>query len=287
MRVSTVLAYVNATHGMSYRLVGRLAGGIQSGAYELRDGQAGRAVLKWSTDRSWARQVLRAAPAVERARLAGWPTPPWLAVGVTPDGEPYQIQEYVDGESIGPIDPANVALLLDLVHSHEGLDPDPDRDWSEWVRDVVFGDRDHAREEARQVDPSAARLVDRFVELCADHREHRLPNADLVHGDLHPDNVLVSGRRIVAVIDVEAIGSGTRTVDLAGLLRTAYAQKAPPGVLAALRDAAAAPAGPAGLVLCTAAGFFAMTVFLARRDPPGLPSHYAATERLLDDLTAL
>jgi hypothetical protein len=283
-RTLDVLTYVNAAHGLSYRFVRRLAGGVRSGASEVRDPDGRRAVLKWSTDRSWAEQVVRAGPAVERARAAGWPTPRWLAVGVTPGGHPYQIQEFVDGQSIGRLDPGSVRQLLDLVDGHEGMDPDPDRNWSEWVMDVVFRGRDDARDAARRVDASAAGLVDRFAERCEEYRGHRLPATDLVHGDLNPGNVLVAGGRIVGVIDVEAIGSGTRAVDLTGLLRTAYAQGADPATRVALRRAAAAAAGPAGVVLCAAAGFFTMTVFVARRDPAGLPAHYAATARLLDDL---
>ena len=67
-RTLGVLAYVNATHGLSYRFVRRLAGGMMSGASEVCDADGRRAVLKWSTDRSWAEQVLRAGPAVERAK---------------------------------------------------------------------------------------------------------------------------------------------------------------------------------------------------------------------------
>ena len=58
-------------------------------------------------------------------------------------------------------------------------------------------------------------------------------------------------------------------------------------VLAHPAVAASAPAGPAGLILCAAAGFFTMTVFLAGRDRPGLPAHYASTERLRGDLDDL
>jgi hypothetical protein len=286
-RTFEVLSYVNAVHALSYRFVRRLAGGVQSGASEVCDPDGRRAVLKWSTDRSWAEQVVRAGPAVERARAAGWPTPRWLAVGVTPDGHPYQIQEFVDGRPIGRLDAAGVRQLLDLVDGHAGLDPDPGRNWSEWVTDVVFRGRDGARDAARRVDASAAGLVDRFDGLCAEYRGYRLPAADLVHGDLNPGNVLVAGGRIVGVIDVEAIGSGTRAVDLVGLLRTAYAQEADPATLATLGRAAVAAAGPAGLVLCAAVGFFTLTVFVARRDPAGLPAHYAATGRQLDDLDAV
>jgi aminoglycoside phosphotransferase (APT) family kinase protein len=285
-RTLDVLTHVNATHGLAYRFVRRLAGGMQSGASELRDPDGRRAVLKWSTDRSWAEQVVRAGPAVERARAAGWPTPRWLAVGVTPDGHPYHVQEFVDGQPMGRLDPARVRQLLDLVDGHEGLDPDPERNWSQWVTDVVFDGRDDARDGARRVDASAAGLVDRFDELCEQYRGVKPPAADLVHGDLNPGNVLVAGGRIVGVIDVEAVGSGTRAFDLTALLRTAYAEGTDGATRAALRRAALAAAGPAGVVLCAAAGFFTATLFVARRDRARLPAHYAATARLLDDLVA-
>jgi aminoglycoside phosphotransferase (APT) family kinase protein len=279
-----VLEHVNDAHAVTYHLVRKLAGGARSGAYEVRDATGGRAVLKWSTDVTWTQQVLRAAPVVDRMRGAGWPTPRWLAFGVTPDGYPYQLQEYVLGQPLHRLDGPALRVLLDLVDSHHGLDPDPGRNWSAFVSEVVFDDRDGAREGARRVDPDAARLADQFMTLCAPHRQHRLPSTDLVHGDLHPGNVLVADGRVVGVIDVEAIGSGTRAIDLAPLLATAYAQGASPRTVATLGRAAAAPAGPAGLVLCTAASFFTMTMFLARHNSPALPDYYAATSRLLVDL---
>jgi len=282
-----VLAYVNDTHAVAYRLERKLAGGIRSGAYEVRDAMGGRAVLKWSTDLTWARQVLRAAPVVERMRRAGWPTPRWLAFGVTPEGHPYQLQEHVLGQPLQRLDGPAVRVLLDLVDSHHGLDPDPGRNWSTFVSDVVFDDRDGAREDARQVDVDAARLVERFMTLCVRYRRQRLNSTDLVHGDLHPGNVLVTDGRVAGIIDVEAIGSGTRAIDLARLLATAYAQDARPRTVATLGRAAAAPAGPGGLVLCAAASFFTMTVFLTRHNSPALPQYYAAIERLLHDLNRI
>jgi aminoglycoside phosphotransferase (APT) family kinase protein len=280
-----VLAHVNAVHAMSYRVVRRLAGGFQSGAYELRDADGGRAVLKWTTDTTWARQVLRAAPVVERVRTAGWPTAKWLAVGITPDGCPYQVQEYVDARPMGRLDARTIDLLIDLVERQRGLDPDPRRDWSQYVHDVVFDNRDEAREQARGIDAAAAGMVDRLMLACAEYRGYRLPTGDLVHGDLNPGNILVADGRIVSVVDIEALGSGTRAVDLVGLLASGYADSAPAPALASLRRAALAAAGWAGLTVCAAAGFFNLAVFLSRRNPSRLAAHYAHTTRMLDDLT--
>jgi hypothetical protein len=86
-----VVAHVNSTHGTSYQLVRRLAGGVQSGAFELSGGSS-KVVLEWSEDPGWAHRVFRAAELVRKARAAGYPTPAWLAVGTTPAGSPYQLQ---------------------------------------------------------------------------------------------------------------------------------------------------------------------------------------------------
>ena len=84
MKQSTaeVVAHVNSTNGTSYQLVRRLAGGLQSGAFELSDGSS-KVVLKWSEDPGWAHRVFRAAELVRKARAAGYPTPAWLAVSTT------------------------------------------------------------------------------------------------------------------------------------------------------------------------------------------------------------
>jgi aminoglycoside phosphotransferase (APT) family kinase protein len=45
-----------------------------------------------------------------------------------------------------------------------------------------------------------------------------LPTSDLVHGDLNLGNVLARGGAITGVVDWDAIGLGSRAVDLTGLL---------------------------------------------------------------------
>ncbi|WP_163508732.1 hypothetical protein [Fodinicola acaciae] len=70
MSTERVLAFVNRRHRRDYRLVGKLPGGFQSGAYRIRDASGG-AVLKWTTKKSWAGRVVGAAPVVAAARSAG------------------------------------------------------------------------------------------------------------------------------------------------------------------------------------------------------------------------
>ena len=66
---ASVVAELNGALGTEYRLVRQLAGGLQSGAYELSNGDT-RVVLKWTDDPDWAPRVQRAAELVRRARAA-------------------------------------------------------------------------------------------------------------------------------------------------------------------------------------------------------------------------
>ena len=49
-----------------------------------------------------------------------------------------------------------------------------------------------------------------------------MPSNDLVHGDLSPANVLIRDGEVAAVIDVEALGAGSRLHDLATLTASAW-----------------------------------------------------------------
>jgi Phosphotransferase enzyme family len=97
------------------------------------DGTGKKAVLKWSPNRGWAPQIERAARAVAKIRSAGYPTPAWLAVGVTTNGLGYHIQELVPGRSRNQVTAHGAELLIDVLERHAGLDPDPQRCWSQFV----------------------------------------------------------------------------------------------------------------------------------------------------------
>jgi aminoglycoside phosphotransferase (APT) family kinase protein len=279
-----VLADVNRQHGARYVLAGRLAGGHQAGAYLLNAPGGGVAVLKWSADRFWASQVLRAAPAVERVRSAGYPTPAWLAVGVTAAGYPYQIQQFVPGAALVGLGPHEVDLLLDLVERQRGLDPDPGRDWSAHIWASVFEDVDGVARWLRAHSSDAARLVETYAALCAPFRRESLPTGDLVHGDLSTHNVLAERGRVTGVVDIEALGSGTRVVDLAAILREGYLWQGDAGALRRLRKAAEAVAGHGALTVCVAASVLGVLTFVLRHRPNTAGPLFAAAHRLAADL---
>ncbi|MFB7763310.1 MULTISPECIES: phosphotransferase [Streptomyces] len=240
-----IVADANHTHGTSYHLVEPMNAGFQAGTWLLHNRENERAVLKWSPNRGSAQQILRAADAVERARDAGYPTPAWLAVGIAKSGFPYHIQQYVPGSSPRRLTAEVAERLLTVLEQQRGLDVDPEHCWSRYARNRLAGEWDHARQAVADSGGEGRRFVAALDALVASFGQVELPSEDLVHGDFRLDNVLLRWGRVVAVIDIEALGSGTRAFDYATLLtvddmdrtgwdltRAAGEQVAGPGVLA-------------------------------------------------------
>ncbi len=220
MTVTTaaVLAEVNARHHTAWQLEGRLSGGYQSGAHLLTDEDRRPAVLKWSRDLHWAPTVLAAAPVVAAARGRGWPTPAWLAVGLTGDGFAYQVQDFVEGTTQEVVTHAWLDLVLPVITAHAGSATEAMRNWSGRDHEVVHADRGGHQALIAASGPEGAHLVEAIRSTTGAHRDAVLPAGDLVHGDLNPENVLIHRGRATALIDVEALGRGSRLHDLSTLL---------------------------------------------------------------------
>lgn len=112
----------------------------------------------------------------------------------------------------------------------------------------------------------------------------QLPGGDLVHGDFNTCNVLLDQGRVSAVIDVEELGSGTRVIDYACLLREAYVERYDDEVRLVLRRAGEAIAGPGALAVCAAATAFHIVKFKLRFQPDRIASTLAGLHQLADDL---
>ena len=267
-----MLDEVNLTHVSAWALVERLAGGHQSGAYRLRDAVSGQpAVLKVSQRTEWAQQVTRAAPIIEAARTAGWPTPAWLAVGTTAQGWPYEIQEWVDGTLMDRLGMEEVEMILELLDTQVGIGPRGPQDWSAYNRDVVFADRYGLASEVRGSSPEGAEIVASFRALCEPYRFSDLPVTDLVHGDLSTHNILVRDGRIAGVVDVEGVGCGTRVSDLACVIREGYMWRGDPAALERLLGEGLVMAGVGALLICMAATVFEVSAFVLDHSPSEWP----------------
>lgn len=267
----SVVAELNVALGTDYELVRQLAGGLQSTAYELTDGAA-RVVLKWTDNPGWAPRVGRAAELVRRVRAVGYPTPEWLAVGVTAAGSPYQLQEFVDGTS-GIVDGTSAGvdealarqliaiceLQRDLILEDHGVS------WSGWSSGVVFDGWDGVWARVRAYGDEATELLRRFEDLCGPYRGQVLPDHDFVHGDLNLDNLLVADGRITGIVDIEAAGCGSRAYDLVSLTMSAARDGAGPGVDELLLEAALRAGGRAAVAVCAGAAFASVAEFVHDR----------------------
>lgn len=129
-RAEAALASVNRENGTAFALAGTLAGGFQGGAWQIVGPDGDSAVLKWSEARGEWAQIVRAARAkVAEARLRGYPTPAWLAAGVTADGFVYQIQEFASGSAATRLTEPLARQLVDVLERCEaGQRPAPSGD---------------------------------------------------------------------------------------------------------------------------------------------------------------
>lgn len=260
-----LVSQINQAHGLRFVLRERCQDGFE-GAWLLSDGDGQRAILKLTTDFAPRRGKL--PQLIDRARAAGYPTPRWLAVGETVDGTAYHIVDFVSGEpmSRSPLNLRVVEHLIDMVERQAGLDPDPtgdwsgciwEGDWSGYVWDRAFGDGENApRSMTRRIGPSGIELIERFDALLAPYAGLELPRSDLVHGDLNASNVMCQNDEITGVVDAESLGSGTRALDYATLLPWLLKMGATPDVVAAIRQAGHAVAGPGVFAACAAAVAF-------------------------------
>lgn len=161
---AAVVAELNTRHGLSFRLDGRFADGLQGGAWKLVDSAGGKAVLKWAPGGNGFYRIATAR-AVDRLRQHGYPTPAWIAVG---EGS-YVLQGYVDGE------PATLTrrfaeLCVEVIEMQAGLAPrELDRDWSSYVYDEARSEDSSIRAYLRDLGASGRDLTAHFDRVLREH----------------------------------------------------------------------------------------------------------------------
>jgi aminoglycoside phosphotransferase (APT) family kinase protein len=283
----SVVAELNVALGTDYRFVRPLAGGFQSGASELADGET-RVVLKWSDNPGWAPRVRRAARLVRRARAAGYPTPEWLAVGTTEAGSPYQLQEFVVGTPVRDysiVDEQLARKLIAICELQRDLVPEDGVGWSGWSRGVVLDGWDGVWERVSAYGGETVELLQRYEVLCRPYRGQALPDDDLVHGDLNLGNLIVADGRIAGIVDIEAAGSGSRAYDLVSLATSAVRDGAPAGIDELFLEAALRAGGRATVALCAGAAYASVAEFVHDRSG-SLESVLHGARRVLELLDA-
>lgn len=291
MEHSAVLAVqdANARGGVAWQLSGRLVGGAQSGAWRLESDQGTSAVLKLAETVGWTSQILRAEGAVARIRAAGYPTPAWTSLGETATGIGYQIQEIVDGEALDVIGVAEARELIRVLELQRDLDPDPGRCWSDFLAEEVTSGLSDLQAGAAAAGDAGRDLVTACDQLLDPvEGEIRWPRADMVHGDFRMANVLFRRGSVVGVVDIEAIGSGTRVFDYATLLDHSRIDTT---ALELLFQTAVGIAGADVLRACFARVALDLARFMGTAVPPGkeeqLGTRIEELTRRVDELDRL
>ncbi|MBS2552422.1 phosphotransferase [Catenulispora sp. NL8] len=172
------------------------------------------------------------AAVISRCAAEGVPVPAVLSVGpaASPAGDVVMIQKKAEGlplrEAAESVDDRRAAELvrragevLAGIHQVATTGFGPLSDESRGPADslgvwFVDGLADKLGK-ARQISPEAARLFDDAFTVLAGHRAllDACPSG-LLHGDFSPDNVLVDGDRVTAVLDWEAVKSGPPALDI-------------------------------------------------------------------------
>jgi hypothetical protein len=204
--------------GHDLTLVGRLTGG-ETGAFEVGGRGGERLVLKWSTDPEVFVERAEAAALTERLRTeAGWPVPRLEVIELP--GLQVTLQELLPGEMVTVLRQPLADQLLALHERRRGLAWREDRRHfgDELVTTLTVGGRGYCRHDMlRTFDDRTRRLDDRIVEIGASAEPDDFPTDDIVHWDLHNENVLALDGRVTAVVDSEYALVGDAGFDLVTL----------------------------------------------------------------------
>lgn len=210
-----VLDDVASAVGVEATVVGRLSGGMNAGAVHVRLAGGADAVLKAELHArpDQLDDTLRARRIVEHMRGRGYPTPAWLGVGATAT-HVWHLMDLVDAAPVHEVTPAIVEQLMLITELQAGQGSEPHDHWSYAWR-VATG------QEASVVGlsnySSAVSDLVRRLPLVGATAPPLEGAPDMVHADLNPSNVLVRDGAVVAIVDIENAGSGTRATDLTTL----------------------------------------------------------------------
>ena len=211
-----VLDDVASVVGAEVTLLSRLPGGVNGCVMRVQLAGRANAVLK-AVPRAHPNhldETLRAQRVVEHMRRRGYPTPAWLGVGATAT-HVWHLMDFVDAAPVPELTPSIVEQLMEIIELQAGQASEPYDHWSYAWR-VATG-QESAVAGLSGYSSVVSALVERLRLVCADVPPPR-EAPDMVHADLStPSNVLVRDGAVVAVVDIENAGSGTRATDLTTL----------------------------------------------------------------------
>jgi hypothetical protein len=221
----TLVAFINAQHGTTFRITDRYLGGEQ-GAVGLADAGSIRFVLKWSPGLQDLGRLPEIIRIVARLRSRWYPVPRYVVRGLHPAGR-YVIQAALPGAPPKRLTPSLVEQLIALNDRQQGQALAPDETWpAPVVRDVLQGGDGYCLlDPMRRHSPTTERLLGLVQGLVGRYQDVATPTADVVHCDFQPSNILAMPDRISGVVDWDRACAGDRAFDLASLLFYTYDQE--------------------------------------------------------------
>lgn len=182
----------------------------------LAQGEPGTVVVKALANPFAGQRAEWTLDALSWLAARGYPVPEVLWQGGLDERWFLVVQTWLPGEPFPALDESALNELLALVdlQADHRLGPGGwDVSW--WIGAVVFDGWEHWWEGAEAVAAETSERLRRFLRPAWGHR---LPTADIVHGDLNLTNVLARDGRITGVVDWDNVGRGSRALDLTSLL---------------------------------------------------------------------
>jgi Ser/Thr protein kinase RdoA (MazF antagonist) len=217
--ITQLLLEINTIHQQSFHFADILPGGYQDRAIILIDDSNQRFILK-----RWYRE--QAIPLLTTLAKRGYPCHSPRFAGKTRAEKPYWIQEYIEGQPMERLDDTFLEQVLSINELQAQCAQDTlisiQSSWSMYAYNVVFHNASDWFRSLQRYNQATRDFAEAVVENCRHCREMSLVHTDAVHGDFTPDNILVNHNRITGVIDITAMGQGTRAIDIATLLHYAY-----------------------------------------------------------------
>ena len=146
-------------------------------------------------------------------------------------------QEFMPGESVTRLGHQLVDHVLAIHHRRLALaTPDVDNRWGEeFIEILVHGGNGYClHEPLRNHGTRARRVVETIEQIGAELQPADLAGRQIVHGDLHPGNLLETDGALSAVVDLDFARVGDPGFDLAFLAVSAIGVPTERGVRARL-----------------------------------------------------
>lgn len=222
MNVVDILTQINKRPGISYRLVGRYDGGENQGAFRLTDAQGVAFVLKYQQRAGWLARLEHARRITGRLSERGVRVPRYVLIGALDDDWSYGVQSALPGAPPASLTPDQARRLINWLELQTGQGLATEPNWATYVRAAVFAGESGWSESFRVYSPATRGLLQR-MQRCVDGLDDVCSQAaDIVHGDLALDNVLVDAGQVSSIVDWDAAGRGDRVLDFAKLLYYSY-----------------------------------------------------------------